>query len=105
MKRVVITLTLILFSSVAHSQPAQKPASSEIFMFAFSKSDYGPTARANVAQLYRTYCAGMVERIPTNTPAEEEWVVRESRTSDGKKLNRLVQTKEWARSRLQFHAF
>jgi len=83
-----------------HSQPEQTSASGEIFKFAFSKSDYGRAARANMAQLYLTYCSTMVERIPTNTPAEEEWVARESRTNDIKKIGRLVQTNEFARSRL-----
>src|SRR5262245_31202608 len=98
MNRPVVALVLLLIASVAHSESAQKCPDAEIFRFAFSKSDYAPPARASPAQLYLTYCRTMAERIPSNTPAEEEWVGRECLTSDIKKVTRLVRTKEWARS-------
>ena len=101
MTRIAILMMLILGTTAAHSQsPAQHSAGNDIFRFFFS-GKYDPKSRAHLADLFGAYCREILNTIPTNTPAETAWVAEEYGATDGKRLNRLVETKEWARHRLK----
>lgn len=89
-------------TSAAHSQPAKtRPKSVEILTFGFQTKDYSPKGRAELAKLFRDYRSEILEVVPTNTPAEQAWVDEESRANDTRRLVRLAETKEHARSYLK----
>jgi hypothetical protein len=56
-------------------------------------SDYASTFRAKLIKTFAAYCQEVLDALPTNTPAKDAWVASEQKTSDGTKINRLVNSK------------
>ena len=102
MIRTAVALMAIFAATASYSQPAKRLSSADqILTFALSKPDYSPKGRADLAALYSAYCREVLNSVPTNTPAEQAWVAEEGRTTDVKRIARLVQSKEYARHQLQ----
>ncbi|MET4331354.1 hypothetical protein ABIB80_007214 [Bradyrhizobium sp. i1.15.2] len=101
----LLTLGLMLgpATTAAHSQAtatAPPSAEGELFRLSFDHA-FNPANRVELARRFEAYCREVLDTVPTNTPAEDAWVTAESKTSDIKRINRLVSTKEWARHRLK----
>jgi hypothetical protein len=57
--------------------------------------------RGRFVQTLSIYCHEILERLPTNTPAEDAWVEAESRGTDTNKMNRLLASVEYSRQQLR----
>jgi len=65
------------------------------------QSEFTADFREKFAQTLVNYCQGLLESLPTNTPAEDAWVDAEERTRDAAKIQRLWKSKEYSRSNLK----
>ncbi len=74
----------------------------EVFNLAFKQqSEYTLSFRAKFAQTLVNFCQDVLNALPTNTPAEDDWIASEQRTRDGAKIVRLLKSKEYSRSVLK----
>ena len=64
-------------------------------------SDFTADFREKFAQTTANYCQEVLNALPTNTPAEDDWVASEQRTGDGAKILRALKSKEYGRSILK----
>ncbi|MET4297060.1 hypothetical protein ABIB06_007653 [Bradyrhizobium sp. LB8.2] len=101
----LMTFALLIGSATtaAYSQAtstAPRPAQSDLFRFSFNPT-FTPANRIELSRRFEGYCHEVLDAVPTNTPAEDAWVIAESKTSDLNRVTRLVSTKEWARYRLK----
>jgi len=97
----ILAAIVTLHGSTASAQDALQSPQNQILRFAFSSKPYDEAARAELAKQFGAYCSGVLESLPTNTPAEAAWVTEEAKTTDDAKIARLTQTKEWARHQLK----
>jgi hypothetical protein len=56
--------------------------------------------RGNFVEAVATYCKTTLAELPTNTPAETEWLNGEMQTTDMTKIERVFLSKEYARFKL-----
>ncbi|MBR0710147.1 hypothetical protein [Bradyrhizobium liaoningense] len=88
-------------TTVAYAQATateRRTAQSDLLPF---KRKFAPANRVELARKIEAHCREVLDTVPTNTPAEHAWVVAEATTSDTNRLNRLLSSKEFARSRLK----
>ena len=64
-------------------------------------ADFTTDFRAKFAQSFANYCQEVLNALPTNTPAEDDWVAAEQRTGDAGKILRVLKSKEYSRSILK----
>ncbi|WP_159011361.1 hypothetical protein [Bradyrhizobium sp. S69] len=84
------------------AQSAKVPARDDVFNFAGTQqSEYTADLREKFIGSLVTYCQAVFESLPTNTPAEDAWVVSEENTRDAAKIQRLWKSKEYSRSYLK----
>ncbi|MET4493104.1 hypothetical protein [Bradyrhizobium sp. LA7.1] len=106
----IIPLALLTFAvtgaatTVAYSQAtaaAPRSAQSDLFRFGFNQS-LTPPNRVELVRLIKVFCREVLDSVPTNTPAEEDWVMKEykSMSNDSNRMMRLISSKEWARHQL-----
>lgn len=92
-------------TTAANSQAtatAPRSAQSDLFRFGFNQSLTAPN-RVELVRLITVFCREVLDNVPTNTPAEEDWVMKEFRSALGNDINRtirLTSSKEWARHQL-----
>ncbi len=92
--------TASVVGSVAQSN--KRPAMDEIVNFASRPEfDYTADFRAQFAQNIASYCQEILDALPTNTPAEDAWIISEEKTGNGAKIQRLINSKEYGRSALK----
>ena len=98
----IVMLTL-LTTTAAYSQAtatAPRSAQGDLFRFSFNQT-FTPANRVELSRQFEAYCREVLDTVPTNTPAEDAWVMAESKTSDTNRITRLVSSKEWARHQLK----
>jgi hypothetical protein len=84
------------------AQNAKLSALDDVFNFVgASQSAYTADFREQFVQSLVNYCQAVLESLPTNTPAEEAWVISEEKTRDAAKIQRLWKSKEYSRSNLK----
>ena len=95
-------MLLLFFATAAFPQSDQTAAEKNLFQFFFRES-FTPENRIELTRRIDAYCRDVLDKVPTNTPAEEAWVMSEYKSGhlEGDRLNRLVSSKEWARYRLK----
>jgi hypothetical protein len=92
---------LLFGATAAFSQVDNTPAEDNLLRFFFRES-FTPENRIELTRRIDAYCRDVLDKVPANTPAEEAWVMSESKSAyDTDRVNRLVSTKEWARYRLK----
>lgn len=102
--RALLTLAVMTGAATraAYSQAsttAPHSAQSDLFRFSFNLR-FNPSNRVELSRRFAAYCRELLDAVPTNTPAENAWVIAESKTSDTDRITRLVSSKEWARHQL-----
>ena len=95
-------MLLLFFATAAFPQSDQTAAEKNLFQF-FLRESFTPENRIELTRRMAAYCRDVLDNLPTNTPAEEAWVMSEYKSGhlEGDRLNRLVSSKEWARYRLK----
>jgi hypothetical protein len=75
---------------------------SDLFRFALNQP-LTPQNRVELARLIGVHCREVLGSVPTNTPAEDAWVLAESKSvgDDTDRLSRLLSSTEWARHELK----
>jgi hypothetical protein len=93
---------LMLFGTTAAFPLDWTPAEENLMKFFFHES-LTPENRIELTRRIAAYCDDVLDKVPTNTPAEEAWVMSEYKSDGGDtdRMNRLVSSKEWARYRLK----
>src|ERR1700694_5463527 len=79
----IVMLTL-LTTTAAYSQAtatAPRSAQGDLFRFSFNQT-FTPANRVELSRQFEAYCREVLDTVPTNTPAEDAWVMAESKTSD-----------------------
>jgi hypothetical protein len=94
-------MLLLFFATAAFPQSDQTAAEKNLFQFFFRES-FTPEDRIELTRRIDAYCRDVLDNVPTNTPAEEAWVMSEYKSGqlEGDRLNRLVSSNEWARHQL-----
>jgi hypothetical protein len=96
---VAITIAIV---SGGSAQNNKTPAMDEAFLLATRPvPDFTADFRAKFVQSLTSYCQEVLNALPTNTPAEDDWVASEQRTGNGAKIQRLLNSKEYGRSMLK----
>jgi hypothetical protein len=91
--------------TAAYSQAtatAPRSAQGDLFRFGFNQP-LTARNRVELVRLTKVFCREVLDSVPTNTPAEEDWVMREFESARGTDINRtirLTSSKEWARHQL-----
>jgi hypothetical protein len=94
-----VTLAMVSVSAAQNNKPS---VMDEVVTFATKPaSDFTADFRARFAQTLANYCQEVLRALPTNTPAEDDWVTSEEKTRDGAKIQRLWKSKEYSRSILK----
>ena len=101
MLRVFVLFALIATSTTSEAQQSNQTPADKVMAFGLIGNDFSKAARERLAELTEAYCSDALTFLPTNTPSEDAWVQNEIKTSDMQKINRLVQTPEFARWRLR----
>ncbi len=93
------TATTAAYSQATASAP--RSAQSDLFRFGFNQPLTSPN-RVELVRLTKVFCREVLDSVPTNTPAEEDWVMKEFRSmgTDSNRMVRLISSKEWARHQL-----
>jgi hypothetical protein len=92
----------ITMGGAGTAQKNKSSALDEVVTFATKPaSDFTADFRASFAQTLADYCQEVLQSLPTNTPAEDDWVTSEEKTRDGAKIQRLWKSKEYSRSILK----
>jgi hypothetical protein len=96
-----IAILMLFGSTAAFSQFDTTPAEDNLFQF-LSES-FTPENRIELTRRIDVYCRDVLDTVPTNTPAEEAWVMSEFKSvgRDTDRVNRLLSSKEWARYQLK----
>ncbi len=90
-------------TTTAYSQAtatAPRSAQSDLFRFSF-KLTFTPPNRVELSRRFEAYCREVLDAVPTNTPAEDAWVIAELKSSDLDRMTRVGLSKEWARHQLK----
>jgi len=95
-------MLLLFFATAAFPQSDMTAAEKNLFQF-FLRESFTPENRIELTRRMAAYCRDVLDNVPTNTPAEEAWVMSEMHSSGGDtdRLNRLISSKEWARHQLK----
>jgi hypothetical protein len=100
MIRIAVGLAIII--ATGSSSAAQNNLAGELAIFANRPaSDYTAIFRAKLVQTFAAYCQEVLNALPTNTPAEDDWVASEQKTTDMTKITRLLNSKEYSRNFLK----
>ncbi|MGY4293085.1 hypothetical protein ACVWXN_001180 [Bradyrhizobium sp. i1.4.4] len=88
----LLTLALMIgpATTATYSQTAataRRTAQSDLLHFSF-KQKFTPANRVELSRRIEAHCREVLDTVPTNTPAEDAWVVAESTTSDTNRLAR-----------------
>ena len=98
-RRVLLWFIIAIGAASAAVAQGNKPSAvAEIITFASKpQSDYTAEYRAKFAQAVANFCQGVLDALPTNTPAEDAWVASEGKTKNPTKFIRLLNSKEYNR--------
>jgi hypothetical protein len=89
-------------ASESAAQNNKAAAMDEVFNLAFKpQSEYTSDLRGKFAQTLGNFCQSVLDALPTNTPAEDDWIASEQKSKDGAKIMRLLNSKEYSRSVLK----
>jgi hypothetical protein len=93
---------MLFDATAAFPQADMTPAQQNLHQFFFRES-FTPENRIELTRRTAAYCPDVLDKVPTNTPAEETWVMSEynSGSDDTDRVNRLLSSKEWARHQLR----
>jgi hypothetical protein len=96
----ILMLTLFTTTAAYSQAAATAPRSTEkdLLHFGFNQP-LTPSNRVELVRLIKVFCR---DSVPTNTPAEEGWVMKEFKSVGGdiNRTIRLTSSKEWARHQL-----
>jgi hypothetical protein len=99
----ILMLTLFTTTAAYSQAAATAPRSTEkdLLHFGFNQP-LTPPNRVELVQLIKVFCREVLDSVPTNTPAEEDWVMKEFKSVGGdiNRTIRLTSSKEWARHQL-----
>jgi hypothetical protein len=99
---VVCALGIIGMQNTLSAQDTERQIAKQLVSIAVNPgSDYTRPGRAKFVSTLATYCGEVLKALPTNTPAEDAWVLAEGNTGDMEKIRRLVSSSEFARRELK----
>jgi hypothetical protein len=75
----LIAMLLLFGTTAAFPQADSTPAKDNLFRF-FVRESFTPENRIELTRRIDAYCRDVLDKVPTNTPAEEAWVMSESKT-------------------------
>jgi hypothetical protein len=101
-KTIAIAMLMLFGATAAFAQAESTPAEDNLFQF-FFKESFTPEKRIELTRRMDSYCRDVLDKVPTNTPAEQAWVMSEYKSGhlEGDRLHHLISSKEWARYRLK----
>ena len=98
---VLLLFGFISFPANGATQEKWIPKAYSLFLATTNPDSEYAKGRRIFVQTLSIYCHEILNRLPTNTPAEDAWVEAESRGTDTNKMNRLLASVEYSRQQLK----